>query len=59
MERKEIACFTVRVLSTENANWQGTVTANGIDFCFQSEMQLLKWLCEQYPSLMPEIEAQK
>ena len=56
VERKELANFTVRVLSAENSTWQGEVESGGETFAFQSEMQLLKWLCEKYPQLMPNVE---
>ena len=55
MERKELARFTVRVLSAENATWQGEVESGGEVFAFESEMQLLKWLCKKHPQLMPEL----
>lgn len=55
MERKELAEFTVRILSADNATWQGEVESGGETFAFQSEMQLLKWLCKKHPQLMPEI----
>ena len=46
MERKELARFTVRVLSADNATWQGEVESGGEVFAFESEMRLLKWLCK-------------
>lgn len=55
MKQKELAEFTVRILSADNATWQGEVESGGKTFAFQSEMQLLKWLCKKYPQLMPEI----
>ena len=55
MERKELARFTVRVLSDDNATWQGEVESGGETFAFQSEMQLLKWLCKKHPQLLPDI----
>ena len=55
MKEKELASFTVRILSADNATWQGEVESDGEAFAFQSEMQLLKWLCKKYPQLMPEI----
>ena len=54
MEKKELAAFYVRVLSTENATWQGVVEAEGESFAFHSEMQLLNWLCQKYPDLIPD-----
>ena len=54
MEQKVIAAFHVRVLSTENATWQGVVEAEGEEYPFYSEMQLLKWLFQKYPVLTPE-----
>ena len=47
MERKKLAEFTVRILSADNSTWQGEVESGGETFAFQSEMQLLKWLCER------------
>ncbi len=58
MKRKELAEFTVRILSADNATWQGEVESDGETFAFQSEMQLLKWLCKKYPQLMPDLGAQ-
>lgn len=55
MERKELAKFTVSILSADNAVWRGEVESGGEVFEFQSEMQLLKWLCQKYPKLMPDI----
>ena len=57
MERKELARFTVRVLSADNATWQGEVESGGEVFTFESEMQLLKWLCQKHPQLMPDVES--
>ena len=56
MEQKAIAQFTVMVTSTENASWQGIVESNGKEFEFQSELQLLRWVMEQYPSLRPDTD---
>lgn len=53
MEKQEIARFTVCVTSTEDGTWQGKVEADGKQFWFQSEMQLLNWLLAQYPALLP------
>ena len=54
MEQNMLARFTVMVTSTENASWQGIVESNGKEFEFQSELQLLRWVMEQYPSLRPD-----
>lgn len=54
MEEKEIAQFTVRILSTQDATWQGEVVAEGTTFRFQSEVQLLKWLWKRFPPLEPD-----
>ena len=54
MEQKAIVQFTVMVTSTENATWQGVVEANGKRFAFESELQLLRWVMKQYPSLRPD-----
>ena len=54
MEQKAIVQFTVMVTSTENASWQGVVESNGKKFEFQSGLQLLRWVMEQYPSLRPD-----
>ena len=56
MERKELARFTVRVLSARNSTWQGEVASDGEVFAFESEMQLLKWLCKKHPQLMPDVD---
>ena len=36
-------------------NWQGVVEANGTTYQFQSELQLLRLVMEQYPALRPQI----
>ena len=54
MEQNVQAHFTVTVTSTENASWQGVVESNGKRFAFESELQLLRWVMEQYPSLRPD-----
>ena len=56
MEQNMLARFTVMVTSTENASWQGIVESNGKAFEFQSELQLLRWVMEQYPSLRPDTD---
>lgn len=48
--------FTVCVSSAERATWQGTVTAQNESFSFRSEIELLHWVLEKYPHLMPEAE---
>ncbi len=57
MKRKELAEFTVRILSADNATWQGEVESGGEVFVFESEMQLLKWLCIKHPQLMPNMNS--
>ena len=54
MEKRELARFTIRVLSTDNGSWQGEVYAEGETFAFQSELQLLKWLYKRFPQIEPE-----
>ena len=56
MEQKAIVQFTVMATSTENASWQGIVESNGKEFEFQSELRLLRWVVEQYPSLRPDTD---
>ena len=56
MGQNMLARFTVMVTSTENASWQGIVESNGKEFEFQSELQLLRWVMEQYPSLRPDTD---
>ena len=55
MTQKELANFTARIFFADNATWQGEVESDGEVFAFQSEMQLLKWLCKKHPQLMPEL----
>ena len=57
MEKTELANFTVRVLSARNSTWQGEVESDGEVFAFDSEMQLLKWLCKKHPQLMLDINS--
>lgn len=54
MEKRELADFRVRILSAENATWQGVVESGGEVFSFQSELQLVKWLLRKYPALNPK-----
>ena len=56
MEKKVIAQFTVQITSAEGATWQGSVTTEDASFHFQSELQLLKWLFEKYPRLLPDVK---
>lgn len=49
-----VASFRVRVTSVHDATWQGVVEANGEEYQFQSELQLLHWVMEQFPVLRPE-----
>ena len=50
-----IATFHVRIFSVHDATWQGVVEANGTTYQFQSELQLLRWVMEQYPALRPQV----
>ena len=52
MNKKELAAFYVRILSAENGTWQGVVEAEGETVPFESELQLIKWLCRKYPKLV-------
>ena len=56
MKQNELAEFTVRILSADHATWQGEVESGGETFTFHSEMQLLKWLSQKYPELMPGVD---
>ena len=56
MEHQEIARFTVQISSVKDATWQGSVTTEDASFHFQSELQLLKWLFEKYPRLLPDVK---
>ena len=49
-----IASFHVRVTSVNDATWQGVAEANGTMYQFQSELQLLRWVMEQFPALRPD-----
>ena len=51
MKQKELANFTVRIFSADNAAWQDKVASDGEVFAFQREMQL----CKKHPQLMPEL----
>ena len=53
MESNELAKFSIRILAADNGTWQGLVETDQASYYFKSEMQLLKWLCSQYPALMP------
>ena len=46
--------FTVEISSVENATWQGYVNSGDETYKFISEIQLLKWLVEKYPELIPK-----
>ena len=49
-----MASFQVNITSAHDATWQGVVESNGAEFQFQSELQLLHWVMEQFPVLRPE-----
>ena len=49
-----VASFHVHITSVHDATWQGVVEANGATYQFQSELQLLCWVMDQYPALRPE-----
>lgn len=53
MAGEGIVRFTVQIVSTNNGTWQGVVSADHASYWFQSEMQMLRWLCERYPVLLP------
>ena len=53
-----IAIDTITVeneVAVHDATWQGVVEANGTTYQFQSELQLLRWVMEQYPALRPDV----
>ncbi len=52
---KELACFTIRILSAENGSWQGECLTGDKTFRFQSELQLLRWIHAAYPELGPKV----
>lgn len=52
---KELACFTIRILSAENGSWQGECLTGDKTFRFQSELQLLRWIHATYPELGPKV----
>ena len=52
---EEIASFHVHITSVHDATWQGVVEANGTTYQFQSELQLLRLVMEQYPALRPQV----
>ena len=51
---KELARFTVRILSTEHGSLQGEIQSGEQAFRFQSELQLLRWVHTNYPELIPK-----
>ena len=51
---KELAKFTVRILSADNGSWQGEILSEDQSFRFQSELQLLRWVHMNYPELLPQ-----
>jgi len=51
---KDIANFSIRITSAQNNTWQGEVTTADETFVFKSEIQLLKWICQKFPELMPD-----
>ena len=50
-----VASFHVHITSVHDATWQGVVEANGTTYQFQSELQLLRWVMDQYPALRPQV----
>lgn len=55
MEQNTLARFTVTVTSVEHASWQGVVETDEKKFAFRSELQLLRFILEQYPALQPDV----
>ena len=53
MNKGEAVSFTVQITSVKNATWQGSITSDGESYSFESEIQLLKWLIQKYPELLP------
>lgn len=51
---KELATFTIRIVSADNGSWQGEVFSEDKSFRFQSELQLLRWVRSNYPELTPQ-----
>ena len=51
---EELASFHVHITSVHDGTWQGVVEANGKEYHFQSELQLLHWVMDQFPVLWPE-----
>ena len=54
VQGEAIASFRVCVTSAEDATWQGMVETDSAKYCFKSELQLLRWVMEQFPSLRPD-----
>ena len=56
MDSKALAQFHVTVTSAKDGTWQGIVEAKGNEYSFQSELQLLQWVMEQFPFLRPDVK---
>lgn len=55
MMTEAIASFRVRIDSVRNATWQGVVEIDGVEHPFQSELQFLHRVMEQFPALQPKV----
>ena len=55
MKENELAEFTVRILSANNAAWQASAESDVGTFALPREMQLWKGPCKKHPGLMPVI----
>lgn len=55
MKKQGLATFQVHIESIENNTWQGEVSFGDETFHFQSEIQLLRWMCEKCPAIAPEM----
>lgn len=58
MSYRPLASVTIHILSTNNDTWQGLAETDTAIFSFQSELELLGWLCKQYPCLIPNTDPQ-
>lgn len=56
MDQTVLAKFNVTITSADHASWQGYVEIDGTKHEFQSELQLLRCILEQYPGLRPDAE---
>ncbi len=55
MTDRTFATFHIDITSVREHTWQGRVTCGDQIRCFESELQMLRYMIELMPGLAPEI----